>query len=138
MQQILEGQAVVSYSGAASQNLVETQETTWMYINGTEKANTALLDAKMLSPFETDVSPPPGDADRILAFTVNQTDIVTWVLGGDAPFNEPSVPILNGNTSTGWNATTTFHLPLNATIDLVVNVADQSLDTVCPTCENIL
>lgn len=100
-----------------------------MYVNGSAKSDAALLDASALSPFEDDLSPPPGPADKTLSFTVNQTDVVSWVIDR-APFEEPSIPIIYGNISSGWDSITTTHLPINSTIDIVMDISDQSLDKV--------
>lgn len=100
-----------------------------MFINGSAKAGASLLDAKNVAPFERNYSPPPGTADRTLAFAINQTDVVTWVIDR-APFREPDIPIIYGDVSSGWNSNTTMHLPLNSTIDIILNISNRSMDTV--------
>ena len=65
-------------------------------------------------------------------FAINQTDVVTWV-DGKEPYVEADVPIIYGNISDGWDASTTVRLPSNKTIDLVLQVANGSMDTVCHT-----
>merc|ERR1712169_4662 len=129
MQQVLEGQAIVSYntSKTSTLNTAEHLVSDWMYVNGSAKSDAALLDASALSPFEDDLSPPPGPADKTLSFTVNQTDVVSWVIDR-APFEEPSIPIIYGNISSGWDSITTTHLPINSTIDIAMDISDQSLD----------
>lgn len=100
-----------------------------MFINGSAKAGASLLDPNRITPFESNYSPPPGAADRTLTFTINQTDIVTWVINR-APFKEPEIPIIYGDVSSGWKSNTTIHLPLNSTIDIILNISNQSMDTV--------
>ena len=100
-----------------------------MFINGSAKAGASLLDPSKIAPFESNNSPPPGPADKTLAFTINQTDIVTWVINR-APFKEPEIPIIYGDVSSGWKSDTTIHLPLNSTIDIILNISNQSMDTV--------
>ncbi|EXL89950.1 Cupredoxin [Fusarium oxysporum II5] len=104
MQQVLEGQAIVSYN-----------------------ADAALLDPSALSPFDGHNSPPSGRPDKALSFVVSQTDIVTWVIDR-APFSEPDVPIIYGENSSGWNSNTTMHLPINSTIDIIMSISNQSMD----------
>merc|ERR1712169_71219 len=129
MQQVLEGQAIVLYntSKASTTNTAKDLVSDWMYINGSAKSDAALLDASALSPFEDNLSPPSGPADKTLSFLVNQTDIVSWVIDR-APFEEPSIPIVYGNVSPGWDSTTTVHLPINSTIDIIMGISNQSLD----------
>ena len=63
-------------------------------------------------------------------FTISQTGIVTWVVNQD-PYAEAHVPLIYGNVSDGWKASTTLHMPSNSTIDIIMNVAHDSMDTVC-------
>lgn len=100
-----------------------------MFINGSAKAGASLLDPNNIAPFESNYSPLPGAADITLAFTINQTGIVTWVMDR-APFKEPDIPIIYGNVSPGWKSNTTIHLPLNSTIDILLNISNRSMDTV--------
>lgn len=134
MQQVIEGQAIVSYSG---QNMTTTATTmaplikedpmsTWMLLNGSATANATTLDATSLQPFVSN-APPVGAADVTKHFTINETGIVTWVMDG-YPYTEPAVPILYGNTSDGWLANTTIQLPINSTIDIILKIANDSMD----------
>ncbi|PYI00346.1 hypothetical protein BO78DRAFT_355831 [Aspergillus sclerotiicarbonarius CBS 121057] len=133
MKQVLEGQAVVSYmmgdmaSSNRPVNATVSPSTVWMLTNGSANSNASVLDAQQLSPFEP-LSPPQGQADQTFVFTVNQTDIVTWVLNG-TPYEDPQIPILQGSVSDGWKSNTTIHLPFNKTIDVIMKIADDSLDT---------
>ncbi|KAF5579807.1 Cupredoxin [Fusarium pseudocircinatum] len=129
MQQVLEGQAIVSYNPDNSSNtgVMEDPAKSWIYINGSAKADAVLLDPSALSPFDGHDSPPSGRPDKTLYFVVNQTDIVTWVIDR-APFSEPDVPIIYGENSSGWNSNTTIHLPINSTIDIILSISNQSLD----------
>ena len=88
-----------------------------------------MLDPQALSPFEDSISPPSGPADKTLSFSINQTDITTWVIDR-FPFSEPKVPIVYGDVSEGWKSNTTIHVPLNSTIDIIMNISNKSLDMV--------
>jgi hypothetical protein len=101
----------------------------WMLANGSTKAGAPLLDPRLLSPFES-TSPSSGAADQTHVFSINQTDVTTWVVDR-APFQEPKVPIIYGAGSGGWQANTTVHMPSNSVIDIIMNVANDSMDTVC-------
>lgn len=98
-------------------------------MNGSATADATLLDISALSPFDKNNSPPSGPADKTMFLIVNQTDVVTWVIDRE-PFTEPSVPIVYGDISSGWNSNTTRHLPLNSTIDIIMSISNQSMDTV--------
>ncbi|KAG9250362.1 multicopper oxidase-domain-containing protein [Emericellopsis atlantica] len=122
------GRAIVWYNTTkASNNNVEDLVSDSMYVNGSAKSGAALLDALALTPFENNLSPPSGLADKTLSFMVNQTDILSWVIDR-APFEEPSIPIIYGNISLGWDSVTTRYLPINLTIDIVMGILNQSLD----------
>lgn len=110
-------------------DVTEDSAMTWMYINGSAKADASILDPQALSPFEDNMSPPSGPADKTLSFLINQTDITTWVVDR-FPFSEPKIPIVYGDVSGGWKANTTIHVPLNATIDIIMNIDNKSLDVV--------
>lgn len=73
--------------------------------------------------------PPTTPATVTQLFTINQTDIVTWVVDG-YPYSEPKTPIIYGNVSDAWNANTTLKMPFNSTIDLILRIANDSMDTV--------
>jgi hypothetical protein len=103
--------------------------SSWMFTNGSAKhGNTTLVEAK-LSPFEGN-RPPSKAADVTRLFEVNQTDIVTWVVDRH-PYSEAKVPIIYGNASDSWQANTTLHMPSNSTVDIVMSIANGSMDTVC-------
>lgn len=104
-----------------------------MYVNGSAKAGAARLKAQDLSPFDQRDFPSGRTADKTMSFTINQTDATTWVLDHDA-FKEPDVPILKGAASPAWNASTTIQLPLNSTVDVIFNIANQSMDVVSFYC----
>ncbi len=109
---------------------------TWMLVNGSAKLNASELDDQMLAPFNRN-APPSGPSDVTQLFAINQTDIVTWVINGQ-PFSEPQRPIIYGNASDGWGAATTLHMPGNSTIDLIMHVANDSMDTVgCVHCSRM-
>lgn len=100
-----------------------------MFTNGSAKhRNTELVESK-LSPFEGN-KPPPKAADVTRLFEINQTDIVTWVVDR-YPYSEPKIPIIYGNVSDAWQANTTLHMPSNSTVDIVMSVANGSMDAVC-------
>lgn len=100
----------------------------WALKNGSAISGASSLDPLTLHPFAK-VSPPAGKADVTKVFAISQTGIVTWVMDGSS-YAEPSKPILYGKSSDGWNAETTLHLPLNSTIDIIMYVANSSMDTV--------
>lgn len=99
-----------------------------MLVNGSAKPEIPALDPASLSPFSSD-SPPSGVAAVTKMFSISQTGITTWVLDQN-PYTEASRPVLYGNSSDGWNANTTIHLPYNATVDLIMMVANDSMDQV--------
>lgn len=72
------------------------------------------------------------DADTVTkSFMIGQTDIVTWVVDR-SPYKEADVPVVFGNSSDGWLANTTHHLPFNSTVDIIMNIANNSMDMVRP------
>jgi hypothetical protein len=109
-------------------NISNDPASIWMLTNGSATRNSALLDAQQLSPFEGN-SPVTGPADLTHSFTINQTDIVTWVMNG-ATYVEAEIPIVYGNVSDGWQAETTLHMPANSTIDIIMTIANDSMDLV--------
>merc|ERR1712000_188033 len=128
MQQVIEDQAILSYqTNGTSMDTMDDSALTWMLVNGSAKLNASELDDQMLAPFDGN-APPSGPSDVTELFAINQTDIVTWVVNGQ-PFSEPQSPIIYGNASDGWNAATTLHMPGNSTIDLIMHVANDSMDT---------
>jgi len=54
---------------------------------------------------------------------------VTWVVNKD-PYAEAEIPLIYGNASDRWDASTTLHMPSNSSIDIVMNIANDSMDTV--------
>ncbi|KAL9567382.1 hypothetical protein ACKAV7_008457 [Fusarium commune] len=119
----------VNADNSSTTDVMEDPAKSWMYINGSAKADAALLDPSALSAFDGHNSPPSGRPDKTLSFVVSQTDIVTWVIDR-APFSEPDVPIIYGENSSGWISSTTMHLPINSTIDIIMNISNQSMDVV--------
>ena len=114
---------------AFSGSIVDDVASSWMFVNGSAKAGATLLDPMRLAPFETTIAPPDGAAARTFSFAINQTDISAWVID-HTQFREPDIPIIYGNISAGWKANTTIHLPLNSTIDIILNISNRSMDTV--------
>jgi len=100
----------------------------WTLKNGSAIPGASTLDPLSLRPF-ANVIPPPGKADMTKVFAINQTGIVTWVIDSSS-YTEPSRPILDGNSSDGWNVNTTLHLPFNSTVDIIMVIANDSMDTV--------
>ncbi|CEL10666.1 hypothetical protein ASPCAL15095 [Aspergillus calidoustus] len=129
MQQVLEGQAIVSYNTARNdtQDVSVDPMSVWMLTNGSATRGANELVESHLAPFEGN-RPPVTAADTTRIFNINQTDIVTWVVDR-YPYAEPSIPIIYGNMSDGWNSNTTLHFPANSTVDIVMNIANDSLDT---------
>ena len=146
MQQILQGQAIVSYNvnvvmlnfcwpelilhvqSNPSVDVMDDPAMAWMLTNGSAKEGVPELTPERLSPF-TAHPPPPGAADQTHSFEIKQTDVVTWVMGR-SPFVEPKIPIIYGSASDGWQADTTIHVPSNSTIDIIMRVGNHSMDTV--------
>ncbi|GJN69363.1 hypothetical protein PLICBS_003411 [Purpureocillium lilacinum] len=126
MQQVLQGRSIVVYD-QSSIEATEGDAVAWMRINGSAIDGATVLDAPDLSPFDADVSPPPGPAGTTLSFQVNQTDTTVWALNGQ-PFEEPDTAIIHGERSSGWTANTTYHLPSNTTVDIILHVSNRSMD----------
>lgn len=149
MQQVIEDQAIVSYdvglgrgirtrtgltfqmdnvSGGNRTTTYDDASSVWMRVNGSAKPGAPELDAQQLAPFESK-APPQKSADVTRVFTINQTDVVTWVVDG-YPYSEPKTPIVYGNVSDGWAAKTTLHMPYNSSIDIIMRIANESMDSV--------
>ena len=124
-----------------SMEVMDDPAMTWMLTNGSAKQDIPELTPERLSPFMAH-PPAPGAAGQTLSFTINQTDIVTWVMGR-SPFIEPKIPIIFGSASDGWRssdrhsragpvfrADTTIHLPSNSKIDIIMRIANDSMDKV--------
>jgi len=129
MQQVIEGYALMSYKNTSMDSqmtVVEDPALSWMLVNGSAKLDAPELDDHNLPPFES-VTPPTGSPDLTQLFSINQTGIVTWVIS-DQPYSEPRRPIIYGNASDAWESATTLHLPGNSTVDLVMHVANDSMD----------
>ena|SRR5579862_3780420 len=99
---------------------------TYMYLNGSAISGAINLNSSSLAPFATNA--PPSTADVTYNFVINQTDTTIWQINAQ-PFVDPIVPILFGNASEGWTANTTYFVPDNAVVDLVLSIANDSLDT---------
>ncbi|KAJ6105299.1 hypothetical protein N7523_010109 [Penicillium sp. IBT 18751x] len=131
MQQVLEGQAIVSYTtdgnDVTPSDISIDPASIWMLTNGSTKHGASELVETKLSPFEGN-GPSRKAADLTRMFTINQTGIVTWVVNQE-PYAEAEVPLIYGNVSDGWKASTTLHMPSNSTIDIIMNVANDSMDT---------
>lgn len=106
---------------------VDEPPAPWMLVNGSAMLDAVVLDDKALASFE-DNTATPGIADLTRYFAINLTEIVTWVVNGE-PFSEPSRPIVYGSASDGWNASTTLFNSPNTTVDLIIKVANGSMDT---------
>ena len=114
-----------------SKRTIEAREDpmpVWMLTNGSAMMNASTLDTALLHPLESN-SPRPGMADITKVFNISQTGIVTWVMDGN-PYTEASTPVIYGNSSDGWSANTTLHLPYNSTVDIVMAVSEDSMDKV--------
>ena len=126
MQQVIEGKAVVSYTPSHITGFPPARQ--WTLTNGSAFPGSSVLDPNALLP--SPATPPPwGKADIVKYFTINQTGITTWVIDR-APYEEAKVPILEGEKSDGWGAATTVHLEGNKTVDLVMKIAEDSMDVV--------
>ncbi|KIV94136.1 hypothetical protein, variant 6 [Exophiala mesophila] len=130
MQQVIEGQAILSYQNMTNNTnmtMMSRMVSPWMLVNGSATSGTVELDDQTLAPFMGNTA-PSGAANVTRHFAINQTDIVTWVANRE-PFVEPARPIIYGSVSDGWNATTTLLTPANATVDIIMKVANDSMDT---------
>lgn len=112
----------------AQMNVTDGPSNVWMLLNGSAKSDAYVINPQLLSPF-TPTSPPPGPAHQTHNFLINQTGVVTWVLN-DAPYSDPRIPIVQGKVSDGWLAKTTIHMPFNSTIDIIMRIANNSMDVV--------
>ena len=137
MQQVISDVAVIAYEGAlniaSSSNdtdvsIYDDSPSIYMLPNGSAKSTAGTLDAQSLAPFEQN-PPPNAPAAATKNFNISQTDFVVWVVNG-YPYSEAKVPIVNGNNSDGWNANTTLHMPYQSTVDIVMRIASDSMDTV--------
>lgn len=108
--------------------MYDGSDSVWMLVNGSAKPGISELDSQQLAPFE-DKAPPSTPADVTRFFTINQTDVVTWVVD-KYPYSEPKTPVIYGNKSDGWAANTTLHMPYNSTIDIIMRIANDSMDAV--------
>ena len=110
--------------------LYDLPQSTWMLLNGSAKAQASVLKEEQLTPLVPNM-PPTAPADLTKVVTINQTDPVVWVVD-KAPYSEAKTPVLYGARSDGWTANTTLHMPYNSTIDIIMQIADLSMDTVSP------
>jgi FtsP/CotA-like multicopper oxidase with cupredoxin domain len=97
-----------------------------MYLNGSAMGSATNLSESALSPVPA--NPPPANATVTFNFVINQTEPTVWQINAQ-PFVDPIVPILFGNSSEGWTANTTYFVPDTAVVDLVLSIANDSLDT---------
>lgn len=100
----------------------------WTLVNGSAKGDATQLDPAMLAPFDGN-RPPSKKADLTKSFQISQTGIVEWVVD-KYPYSEAKVPIIFGNSSDGWVAGSTLHVPFNSTIDIIMTIANDSMDMV--------
>lgn len=148
MQQVIEDLAVVRYTRGVNESSMNTMESpprpknnqtmsmlgdetsdVHMLVNGSAKPSASTLRPQNLGPFDL-IAPPRHDNVATRVLNINQTGIVSWVVDRYS-YSEPKVPVIYGNISDGWNASTTMFMPFNSTIDLIMKVAPDSMDTVC-------
>ena len=98
-----------------------------MLANGSTIPSASTIDSAKLAPFSS--NPPPTNADVTKIFMISQTDIVNWVVN-EYPYTEPTTPILYSNFSASSLANTTIPLPFNSTIDIIMKIANDSMDAV--------
>jgi hypothetical protein len=113
---------------ATSMTAEDEPVSVWMLANGSASGGVATLDPSLLSLFGSSI-PFRKVADLTKFFVINQTGIVTWVVDG-YPYTEPTTPILFGDGSDGWQANSTVHMPFNSTIDVIMTIANDSMDMV--------
>lgn len=146
MQQVVAGAAVVQYERSVHESSMVAMESSpkppddnarsmldgdnsgvHMLLNGSAKPVASTLRVRDLAPF--DRIAPPRHTNVTKTFDISQTGIVSWTVDGHV-YSEPQRPIVCGNTSDGWNANTTIFTPFNASIDLILRVSPDSMDTV--------
>ena len=106
----------------------QESSSTYLLLNGTAIGKATVLDEKALAPFDGN-GPSTEAADVTKSILISETDVVVWVVD-HYPFVEPKVPIIYGDTSDGWQANTTYHMPFNSTVDIIMSIAKNSMDQV--------
>ncbi|OQN95432.1 hypothetical protein B0A48_18489 [Cryoendolithus antarcticus] len=147
MQQVIEDLAVVRYTRGVNESFMSAMESSpprpknnqtmsmlgdetsnvHMLVNGSAKPTASTLRPQNLGPFDL-IAPPRHNNVATRVLNINQTGIVSWVVDRYS-YSEPKVPVIYGNISDGWNASTTMFMPFNTTIDLIMRVAPDSMDT---------
>jgi len=147
MQQVIEDLAVVRYTRGVNESSMSAMESppprpknnqtmsmlgdetsdVHMLVNGSAKPTASTLRPQNLGPFDL-IAPPRHNNVATRVLNINQTGIVSWVVDRYS-YSEPKVPVIYGNISDGWNASTTMFMPFNTTIDLIMRVAPDSMDT---------
>lgn len=123
-------------SSKANMNVMVDPSTVWILTNGSAENEASVLKPELLSPYVSN-SPPMGSADQTHSFTISEMGLTTWTMNG-APYSEAKIPILQGNSSDGWMANTTIHMPYNSTIDIILRIANSSMDTVRPLARDLM
>lgn len=137
MQQVMEGYALLSYHGGQSSTLSsmpglktltsgQDEPGRWTYVNGSAKTGVVELMPEMLEPFPGN-PPPQGAAGKFVRFDIAMTMPTVWQVA-NTTFVEPVVPVLYGNSSSGFNANYTVHVPANTTVDVLMQVSPESMD----------
>lgn len=100
-----------------------------MLLNGSAANSATMLDPSIVIPWEPPEIPPAAAKHTKInqKYVVSQTAVDTWVVD-NLPFQSPDVPLIEGNKSDGWRAATTKHFPGNTTIDIILQIANDSLD----------
>ena len=148
MQQVIEDLAVVRYMRGVNESFMSSMESSsglknnhimsmfgdetsdaHMLVNGSAKPTASTLRPHDLGPFDL-IAPPRNNDVATRVLNINQTGIVSWVVDRYS-YSEAKVPVIYGNVSDGWNASTTLFMPFNTTIDLIMKVAPDSMDMVC-------
>ncbi|KAL1582258.1 hypothetical protein WHR41_09127 [Cladosporium halotolerans] len=147
MQQVIEDLAVVRYARGVNESSMSAMESppprpknnqtmsmlgdetsdVHMLVNGSAKSTASTLRPQNLGPFDL-IAPPRHNNVATRVLNINQTGVVSWVVDKYS-YSEPKVPVIYGNISDGWNASTTMFMPFNTTIDLIMRVAPDSMDT---------
>jgi len=146
MQQVIEDLAIVRYVSGVNDSSMGTMESpsrsknnhtmsilgedtidAHILVNGSAKPTASTLRPQNLGPFDV-IAPPRHNNVATRVLDINQTGIVSWVVDRYS-YSEPKVPVIYGNISDGWTASTTMFMPFNTTIDLIMKVAPDSMDT---------
>ena len=96
----------------------------YMLLDGSATNGATMLEPKELVPLCVPSSPvvPLGEANFTERFLINQTGTGTWQMN-KRPYIESDWPTIDGEK---WNTVTIMQVPANATVDIVLETANNS------------